>query len=52
MIFERYKDALEYSVGLIRDTGRLHKAVKAKAWVYDRKTGEYDLVDRYTIILV
>lgn len=52
MIFERYIDALEYSVSQFRDTGRKHKAVKAKAWVFDRQSGEYTLLDRFTVILV
>lgn len=52
MFFNRYRDALEYSVGQSQDTRRAHKAVKATAWQFCRKSGEYFLAQGYTVILV
>lgn len=51
MIFEKYKDALEYSVSQTLDTRRLHKAVKCMAWRYCRSSGEYSLSQAYTVFL-
>ena len=51
MIFETKSAAREYAVDQTALTRRKHKAVKASAWVFDRQTGGYSLLPRYTVIL-
>ena len=52
MIFETKSAAREYAKDQTALTRRIHKAVNALAWVFDRETGEYSLQPRYTVILI
>lgn len=51
MIFETRASARTYAADQTALTRRIHKAVAALAWVYDRQSGEYSLERRYTVCL-
>lgn len=51
MIFETKASAREYAKDQTQLTRRTHKAAPCQAWIHDRRTGSYELMPRYTVIL-
>lgn len=51
MQFDTYASAREYAATQTSDTRRIHKAVRANGWRFDRISGEYSLAPCWTVVL-
>jgi hypothetical protein len=51
MQFDTMNAAREYAATQTSDTRRIHKAVRANGWRFDRISGDYSLVPCWTVTL-
>ena len=52
MFFDTISAAREYAKSQTADMrGRKHKVEACNQWVFDRYSGEYNLVPRFTVVL-